>query len=126
MGLAHHVVLQLLEDDRLCNKVYIVVMDNYYSSPTLFKDLLAKNFGALGTVRRDRKGLPLILRETRLQKGDIVSSMDDSILALKWRDKRDVYMLSTYHGSDMLKKTRHSCHAEGGVEDIMKPHVVYL
>ena len=35
-----------------------------------------------------------------------------------------IYMLSTYHGSDMIKKTRRSRHAQGGVEDIEKPRVV--
>ena len=124
VGLAHQVVLRLLNDERLQNKGYVVVMDSFYSSPQLFKDLIARGFGACGTVRRDRKGLPHRVRDSKLQKGDVASSVDDSVLTLKWRDKRDVLMLSTYHGSEMMKKTRRSRSADGGVEEVEKPQVV--
>ena len=33
LGLAHWVVLDLLDDDRLKNKGYHVYMDNFYTSP---------------------------------------------------------------------------------------------
>ena len=33
LGLAHRVVLDLLDDDRLKDKGYQVYMDNFYSSP---------------------------------------------------------------------------------------------
>ena len=53
VGLAHQVMLQLVGDDRLLNKGYMVVTDSYYSSPTLFKELMARGFSACGTVRHD-------------------------------------------------------------------------
>ena len=124
VGLAQQVVLQLVEDDRLKHKGYVVVTDSFYSSPTLFKELVARGFGACGTVRRDRRGLPPAMRERRLQKGEVISSIDDSLLSLKWKDKREVLMLSTYHGTEMVTKSRRSRTAQGGVEDIQKPLVV--
>ena len=123
-GLAHGVVLDLVDDERLQGKGYVVVTDNFYSSPGLFRDLVARGFGACGTVRRDRKGLPVEVTDTTLRKGAVTSSVDDSILTLKWKDKRDVLMLSTYHNSSMVTKTRRSRGAVGGVEDIQKPQVV--
>lgn len=123
-GLAHGVVLDLVDDARLQGKGYVVVMDNYYSSPALFQDLVTMGFGACGTVRRDRKGLPLVVTNAILQKGAVTSSVDDSILTLKWKDKRDVLMLSTYHNTSMVTKTRRTRAAVGGVENIEKPQVV--
>ena len=52
------------------------------------------------------------------------TTTSDSILTLKWKDKRDVLMLSTYHNSSMVTKTRRSRAAVGSVEDIQKPQVV--
>ena len=120
-GLAHQVVLDLLEDARLEGKGYVVFTDNFYSSPALFCDLVGRGFGACGTARRNRHSIPEVVSDTKLKKGEVVSSRDVDLLALKWRDKRDVLMLSTYHGDE---KRRRSRAAEGGVEDIQKPLVV--
>ena len=85
---------------------------------------MATGFGACGIARKDRKGIPLLVRNATLRRGEVASSVDDSILSLKWKDKRDVMMLSTYHTTSMVTKTRRSRAAEGGVEDIQKPQVV--
>ena len=123
-GLAHGVVLELVDDERLQDKGYEVGTDNFYSSPALFRDLQQRGFGACGTTRRDRRGIPLTVRDAKLQRGEIVSSRDDGILSLKWRDKRDVTMLSTYNDDSIVTKNRRSRAAQGGVEDILKPRVV--
>ena len=122
-GLAHRVVKELLDDYRLQDKGYVIT-DNYYSSPALFRDLLQQGFAACGTARKDRRGIPLSVREKRLNRGEVISSHDDGILCLKWKDKRDVLMLSTYHDCSMVTKSRRSRRATGGVEEIEKPQVV--
>ena len=43
------------------------------------------------------------------------------MLALKWQDKRDVMMLSTFHDTHMTRRSRS---AVGGVEEVQKPAVV--
>ncbi len=123
-GLAHRVVLELLNDQRLEGKGYLVYTDNFYSSPHLFRELAEKGFGACGTARRDRRGIPLTVRQTGLSRGEVVSCVDDGLLALKWRDKRDVTMLSTFHDSSMMSKVRRSSSVEGGLEEVEKPVVV--
>ena len=40
---------------------YIIYMDNFYSSPTLFKELVKQGFGALGTQDTTHKGCPFVL-----------------------------------------------------------------
>ena len=80
-------LMELVEDERLQGKSYVVVTDNFYSSPALFRKLKQKGFGACGTTRRDRRGIPPTVRDAKLQRGDVISSRDDGILSLKWKDK---------------------------------------
>ena len=65
-------------------------------------------FGAVGTVRKDRRGIPESVRSTVLQRSSVVSARDDSVLCLKWKDKRDVMLLSTYmyHDDRMTMKSK--------------------
>ena len=123
-GLADRVVLDLVDDVRLQGKGFVVVTDNFYSSPSLFRELRRRGYGACGTAHRNRKGLPPAIRDAPLRRGEVISSVDDSILTLKWKDKRDVIMLSTYHDSSTIMKSRRSRAAEWGVDDIQKPKVV--
>ncbi|GFO08496.1 PiggyBac transposable element-derived protein 4 [Plakobranchus ocellatus] len=51
----------------------------------------------VGTVRSNRIGLPKRLMNTKLAKGELDYRRKDNMVALKWRDKRDVTMLSTIH-----------------------------
>ena len=123
-GLADRVVLDLVDDVRLQGKGFVVVMDNFYSTLSLFRELTRRGFVACGTARRNHKGLPPAIRDATLRRGEVISSVDDSILTLKWKDKRDVIMLSTYYDSSMITKSRRSHAAEWGVEDSEKPKVV--
>lgn len=94
-GLSHQVVLDMVNDVRLQAKGYVVVMDRFYSSPSLFRDLMSSGFGACGTVCKDRKGLPPDVCSETLPRGKVTSTVDDSNLALKWKDKHDVFILRT-------------------------------
>ena len=105
-------------------KGIFAVHRHFYSSPALFRELTERGFGACGTARKDRRGIPTFIRHTGLKKGEIVSSVDDGVLSLKWRDKRDVTMLSTFHDAHMVEKTRRSKAVQGGVEEVQKPAVV--
>lgn len=95
------VVLKLAED--LFNKGYRIHMDNYYSSPALFSKLIKHQTDAVGTVRLTRKCMPDDLKKTKLKKGECIARQHGKILAVKWKDKKDVTMLSTVHGNEMKK-----------------------
>ena len=99
-------------------------MDNYYTSPALFRDLRRLGFGACSTLRTNRQGVPQAIK-AKLQKGEVVSEMiDDKMMALKWMDKRPVAMLTTIHDDSIVTKQRRSKAAQGGVEEVRKPLVI--
>ena len=63
--------------------------------------------------------------KTTLAKGDITSALiDNTMMALKWMDKRPVSMLTTIHDDSMTTKVRRTRRVEGGQEEIKKPVVV--
>ena len=61
-GYPHAVVLALLEG--LEGRGHHIFTNNYYSSPALFADLRDLGFGACGTVRVNRRGLPAEMKAT--------------------------------------------------------------
>uniref|UniRef100_A0A1X7T5H4 PiggyBac transposable element-derived protein domain-containing protein n=2 Tax=Amphimedon queenslandica TaxID=400682 RepID=A0A1X7T5H4_AMPQE len=114
-------------------------MDNYYSSPKLFNDLVKSRFCACSTVRSDRRGIKQTFKDKvlsigkpcvslsidiHLNTGEVYSEMTESgILCLKWKDKRDVCMLSTFHDDSIIDKNRRR-KGVAGMETIRKPKVV--
>ena len=90
------VVLDLLHDAALLDKGYTVTLDNWYSSPTLYHMLQQRQTHAVGTVRQCRKFMPkdMVVKK----RGDVDSrSSRTGMLALAWKDKKVVTMLSTCH-----------------------------
>ncbi|VVC87030.1 unnamed protein product [Leptidea sinapis] len=76
-----------------------MITDSYYTSIPLAEFLLSRGTDLYGTVGRNRRGLPKDVVDAKLNPGEIASKQkDENITVLKWRDKRDVCMLSTCHG----------------------------
>jgi hypothetical protein len=65
-GAAYAIVLKLLQG--LEEKGHCVVMDNFFSSIPLFRDLASKGIYATGTIRSNHIGIPSHLRNTRTWK----------------------------------------------------------
>lgn len=104
--------------ENLQGRGHHIYTDNFYCSPALFGELREKGFGACGTVRVNRRGVQPEMKKN-LAKGDVCSvAIDDSMVALKWADKRQVSMLSTVHDDSMVTKTRRTRHIQGGREEI--------
>ena len=55
-------VLGLLEKFKLLDKGHRVYMDNYYTSPELLEELYFRETYACGTVRNNRKGMPITMK----------------------------------------------------------------
>jgi len=72
-------------------------MDNYFSSPDLFDDLVMKQIYCCGTVRPNRKGKPWDLGPKRLTRGDLQVQTRGDLTAILWRDKCDVRILTNIH-----------------------------
>jgi len=74
-------------------------MDNYFSFPDLFNDLVMKKIYCCGTVRPNRMGMPHDLgpKKMRLQQGDLQVQTRGNLTTILWRDKRFVHILTNIH-----------------------------
>jgi hypothetical protein len=63
-------------------------MDNFFSSPDFFDELMAKKICCCGTVRPNRKSLPQDLsnRRLKMKKGDIRVRVKGEMTLLVWKD----------------------------------------
>ncbi|XP_068110989.1 piggyBac transposable element-derived protein 4-like [Hyperolius riggenbachi] len=95
MGTIERVVLDLLNP--LLHQGYHLYVDNFYTSVPLFKFLFSVQTPACGTVRANRKGLPPQVVSKKLKKGETCSQRSNELLALKFKDNRDVLVLTTIH-----------------------------
>lgn len=94
------VVMELMEP--YLNFGRTVYTDNWYTSVPLAKTLGENKTHLVGTLRKNRKGIPKEVVTAKLKKGEIMAKKnEDNIVVLKWKDKRDVLMLSTKHGDEM-------------------------
>jgi len=98
-----------------------LVTDNFYTSVELATKLLQSRTHLVGTVRSNRKSLPRAVTAAHLKKGEVIARQNnDGVHVLKWRDRRDVMVLSTKHGGNLVntgKKNRKQ-------EIIQKPEAV--
>lgn len=73
---------------------------------------------ACGTVRIDREEFPEAFKCSKLATGEARFIKNNSVLALHWRDKRDVFAMSTMHSNAMNVITRRNG------EKVMKPEII--
>ena len=102
-------------------KSHRVFMDRRYSSPTLFKTLLERGFYPVGTVQANRKHLPKEFKDG-LKKGQRIARVANNILVTKWKDNRDVFILSTLDSDIMVDTTNHRSAYHN--HEVMKPQSV--
>ena len=84
---------------QLLDQGYCFYMDTWYSSPALFRQLRQRDTDAVGTVRLSRSRMPPDLKP-KIPHGTITARYSKNLMALKWHDKREIMMLSTFHVSD--------------------------
>jgi len=82
-------------------------MDNFYNSPALAQRLKILKTDCVGTLRLSRKDIPPRVKEKKLKKGEFVAQHSGPMSVLKWNDKKDMTMISTYHGEETrVKRTK--------------------
>ena len=89
-------VLSLVEP--LLKKGRTLWMDNFYNPPALAQRLKTLKTDCVGTLRLSRKDVPERVKEKKLKKGELVAQHSGPVSVLKWKDKKQVTMISTYHG----------------------------
>ena len=100
----------------LLNEGRLTVTDNYYTSVPLARYLKENGTDFCGTVRKNRRHLPPEVVHANLKKGEIAAKQNDCMTVLKWKDQRDVLVLSTCHDHQMALST--------GYRQTMKPNIV--
>lgn len=81
-------------------------MDNWYTSIELAKKLYTCKTDIVGTMRQQRLGVPSDIKTTSLKKRQCIARYNNKIMLLKWRDKRDILLLSTIHGANMIEREK--------------------
>ena len=74
-------------------------MDNYFTSPALFDDLFQRKINVCGTVRHNRRGMPRDIgpKSLKMKRGDIATRVRGTLRAVRWKERRDVYVLTNMH-----------------------------
>jgi len=95
------------------NKGHRLFVDKIYTSARLLVDLLSKGTYCAGTIKTNRTMFPKeLIQETTMKLGSFHFASADKpkeLLTMCWRDRRDVYVMSTTHNksaSTILKKPK--------------------
>ena len=89
---------------------------NWYSSIPLFPYLTSKGTVATGTAKvcRIKSRLPESFTKAKLKKGDYLYRRDENLLAVRYHDKKGIYLLSTQHDMSVVSVPKK--YGEGDVE----------
>lgn len=120
-GLGERVVMSLSQD--IWNTNRIVVFDNYFTSLPLLEKLHVEGTLACGTVRVQRKGIPQLQDEKKMERDDCDYRFPQSgIGVFKWKDTKAVHLASNYHGSEMTVVGRRG--KDGRKSNVTCPQIV--
>lgn len=97
------IVMTLIHD--LKGQGYLVTTDNYYTSPELAELLLNCRTDICGTLRASRGGLPQRIKNEKVKKGEILAFQKGKMCAMKWNDKKPIFVLSTVHNASFIDFT---------------------
>lgn len=69
--------------------------------------LNCENTHVVGTLRANRRGNPRDVISKKLKKGELFAQQSSSnIVVMKWRDKRDIYLITTKHTDETIEIRR--------------------
>ncbi|XP_065068496.1 piggyBac transposable element-derived protein 4-like [Rhopilema esculentum] len=111
VGLGEHVVLQMAEHLQL-GQPWMLFFDNFFSSIPLIDKLYERGIYATATIRSYRTGVPVEIKEAKLQPGEMIWRMKDpQTVITKWKDTKDVILISsmcraTPGDTDVVKKSQ--------------------
>lgn len=95
LGKSGSIVIQLAE--KLLGKGYRLYLDNWYTSVALARYLSKNQTGICGTIRKNRGKFPASFTTSKLERGSAVFVSKKNIMAIRYKDRKDVYLISTLH-----------------------------
>lgn len=118
LSMSEKVVVYLCQN--LLDEGREIILDNWYVSVRLAEFLLARNTYITGTIRTNR-GVPKELTSIKLEPGQACFVRKGDVLLVRYRDKRDVYVLSTKMVAGFVEKTTRPTASSRSVV-LQKPH----
>ena len=104
-------------------KGYHIYTDRYYTSIPLAKELLKMNCFLTGTIKTNRKYLPMVIKKPQFVRDrKTVAYRKGKTLVLAWKDKRIVTLLSTRNEAGLMSIHRRV--RRGELVRIQKPKMV--
>ena len=86
----------------LRNKGRTLYVDNLYTSYAMARFFLEEQTHVVGTLRANGVDMPKEVLEKKLKKGEMIYREEQhGIVVLKWKDTRDVRLLTTKHQPEM-------------------------
>lgn len=98
-GHGFQVVKKLMH--RYRKRGHALFLDNYYTSIDLAEYLYREGTQITGTIKSNRKGIPLFVTKEPLKKGETIFARKKHLLIQRWSDKKQVFMISTRHNGDL-------------------------
>jgi len=114
-GLPYRVVFDLMS--KYLGKGYQVYFDNFYTGYELVRDLAEKKTYSCGTIRSNRGKFSDEFIHAKLEKGKSIYLKWNNVLAVHWSDKKEVYLLSSFHKNGQQTIKRYN-------EEITKPDMI--
>ena len=107
--LAKTVCKELMKD--LVDQGRTLYVDNFYTSYDLAQYCQEKKTNLVGTLRANKKHIPEEVLNAKLKRGEMVAKEDqDGVVILKWKDIREVRILTTKHAPVMVPVARCARH----------------
>ena len=94
-----------------------VFSDNFFTSPALLVKLLEMGIYATGTVRANRRNMPVLKHDKEMKCGEHDWFSSNHLSVIKWMDNKSVILLSNYFNP---KETQHIERRVKGSKDRVK------
>ncbi|XP_065662596.1 piggyBac transposable element-derived protein 4-like [Hydra vulgaris] len=104
--------------EKFLRKGYHLYTDNFHNSFELIKHMINQKTYICDTLRTDRKSNLKECTKAKLKQGDVISRSREGVVVAKWKDKRDVLMISNLHSLHMIEVTNRRG------EKKMKPNII--
>ena len=109
-------VFDLME--KFLGKGYHLYTNSFYNFFELTKHMINQKTYIYGTFRTDRESNPKECTKAKLKQGDVIGRSREGVVVAKWKDKRDVLMISNLHSLQMIEVTNRRG------EKKMKPNII--
>ena len=101
IGISGAAVISLIKE--LFGWGYNLYVDNWYTSHLLFQYLCKHYTVHAGTARKNETDLPISFKVKNLERKQQDFRKNKNLLAVKFRDKKEILMLSTIHTAEVAQ-----------------------